>query len=197
MLTEAMGAQSSRLDMIRWLFRFSDWTRPHVIGAVSRASAEQLHQPGLIAGGVEDGSLFATLAHTVDAEEGWLARWMGAQEDAERDPVAYATIESIARQWEMVQQTRDAWLATLSAEDLDRPSRAYAGADGVVNTVPLWPMFFHVLNHTAHHRAEIYETLTRLGLPPEHEADVMDFAREQLGVISPFTVAPVSETNPA
>jgi uncharacterized damage-inducible protein DinB len=185
--------------MIRWLFRFSDWTRPQVIGAVSRASDEQLRQPGMIAGGVEDGSIFATLVHTVDAEESWLARWMGSVEDPEPDPVKYATVESTAQQWEIVQQTRDAWLAGLSADDLDRPSRAYAGADGAVSTVPLWPMFFHVLNHTAHHRAEIYETLTRLGLPPEHEADVMDFARDQLGVIAPFTVVPVPvpESNPS
>jgi uncharacterized damage-inducible protein DinB len=190
------GSPTTSLDMIRWLFRFSDWTRPHVIGAISRASDEQLRRPGAIAGGVEDGSIFATLVHTVDAEESWLARWMNTPEDPGPDPVKYATVESIARRWESVQQTRDAWLATLTAEDLDRPSRAYAGADGVVATVPLWPMFLHVLNHTAHHRAEIYETLTKLGLPPEHEADVMNFAREQLGVLSPFTVVPIPENDP-
>lgn len=178
-------------EMIRWFYSFNDWTRPQVIRAVSRASDEQIRQPKLIAGGGDDGSIFSALVHIVDAEESWLARWMEMLEDPAPDPEKYATVESTARQWEIVNETRDAWLASLTAEDFAKPARAYADANGKVITVPLWPMLFHVLNHTAHHRSEIYEALTKLGLPPQEEADVMDCLRAQLGVTDPFTVVPV------
>lgn len=187
------GLPTTSPEMIRWFYSFNDWTRPQVIDAVSRASDEQLRQPKLIVGGVEDGSIFSALVHIVDVEESWLARWMGTPEDPAPDPVKYATVESTARQWEIVNKTRDAWIAGLTAEDFTKPARAYAAADGKVTTVPLWPMLFHVLNHTAHHRSEIYEALTRLGLPPEQEPDVMDCVRDQLGIVEPFTVVPISQ----
>lgn len=185
------SAPISTLEMLRWFYEFNDWTRPQVLDAVSQVSDDQLRQPGLIVGGVEDGSIFSTLVHIVDVEESWLARWMGTPEDPAPDPVKYATVASTAAQWEIVNQTRVDWLAGLTVDDLFRPSRAYQGANGAITTIPLWPMLFHVLHHTTHHRAEVYEALTKLGFPPPVEADVMDFARHDLGVIDPFTVVPV------
>ncbi|CAN5652700.1 hypothetical protein BH09CHL1_BH09CHL1_14770 [soil metagenome] len=181
-------ASSSSIDMIRWFYSFNDWTRPQLIRAIARISDEQMRQPGLIFGGIEDGSIFSAIVHIVDVEESWLARWMGTPEDPAPDPVKYATLESTAAQWEIVSQIRDAWLATQTAEDLNAISRVYTGSDGVVSSMPLWPVLFHIPNHTAHHRSEIYEALTKLSFPPEEEPDVIDFLRDQLGVVPPYTV---------
>ncbi|MGH2548837.1 MAG: DinB family protein [Thermomicrobiales bacterium] len=185
----------SNVDMIRWLYAFNDWTRPQLIRAIARISDEQMRQPGLIVGGIEDGSIFSAIVHIVDVEESWLARWMGTPEDPAPDPVKYATLESTATQWEIVNQTRDAWLATLTADDLNVISRVYTGSDGVVSNMLLWPVLFHIPNHTAHHRSEIYEALTKLGFPPEEEPDVIDCLRDQLGVIPPYTVVAMPPGN--
>jgi uncharacterized damage-inducible protein DinB len=185
--TQYLPMTGSEVAMIRWLFTFNDWTRPQVIDAVGQLSEEQLRQPGAVAGGLGDGSVLASLVHLVDVEESWLARWMGTKEDPGPDPVKYGTLESTANQWEIVDQTRDAWLATLTGADLAKPFRSYTGADGKTTTVPLWPALFHVLIHTSHHRGEIYEALTRLGSPPQIEPDLLDFGTLQAGVKLPFT----------
>ena len=185
--TQYLPMSGSEAVMIRWMYTFNDWTRPQVIEAVGRLTDAQLRQPGAITGGLGSGSVFDTLVHLVDVEESWLARWMGTPEDPGPDPVTYATLESTAKQWEIIDQTRDAWLATLTGDQLAAPFRAYTETNGSVTTVPLWPALFHVLNHTAHHRAEIYEALTRFGLPPQIEPDVLDFGTWQAGVRKPFT----------
>ena len=183
--TQYLPMTGSEVAMIRWLYAFSNWTRPQVIDAISQLSEEQLRQPGAIVGGMGDGSILKSLIHLVGAEEHWLSRWMRAEEEPEPDNIG--SLESTAKRWEKVDQTRDAWLATLTGADLAAPFRSYTGADGNTATVPLWPALFHVLIHTSHHRGEIYEALTRLGSPPQIEPDLLDFGTLQAGVVLPFT----------
>ncbi|MGH2547900.1 MAG: DinB family protein, partial [Thermomicrobiales bacterium] len=165
------------VETIRLLFRFNDWTFPQMVRAVSRLSDERFHQPGVIAGGVRDGSIYAAFSHLAYVEEDWLIRWMGRSEEQSIDPAHYATLETIANHRESVKQTRDTWLANLSSDELNRVFRSLIDDEGVVRTFSLWPVLFNVPIHTSHHRAEIYEALTRFGVPPQEEPDLIDYVQ--------------------
>jgi uncharacterized damage-inducible protein DinB len=102
---------------------------------------------------------------------------MGRTDDTTIDLAHYATLETIANHRETVNQTRDAWLAHLSSDELNRVFRSLTGEDGVVRTFPLWPVLLNVPIHTSHHRAEIYEALTRFGVPPQEEPDLIDYVQ--------------------
>lgn len=165
------------IEMIRLLFGFNDWTFPQMFRAISRVSDEQFRQPEVIAGGVRDGSIYSAFGHLAYVEEDWLIRWMDRAEDASIDLAHYATLETIANHRETVKQTRDTWLANLSSAELSRVFRSRTGEDGVVRSFPLWPVLFNVPIHTSHHRAEIYEALTRFGVPPQEEPDLIDYVQ--------------------
>jgi uncharacterized damage-inducible protein DinB len=118
---------------------------------------------------------------------------MGRDEDAAIDLANYATLETIANHRETVKQTRDTWLANLSSDELNRIFRSRTGDDGVVRSFPLWPVLFNVPIHTSHHRAEVYEALTRLGFPPQEEPDLIDYVQLHPETISTTT----EEADPA
>jgi uncharacterized damage-inducible protein DinB len=169
--------QPPAIEMIKFLFGFNDWTFPQMVRAISRVSDEQFRQPGVIAGGVRDGSIYSAFSHLAYVEEDWLIRWMDRAEDTSIDLAHYATLETIANHRETVRQTRDTWLANLSSSELNRVFRSRTGEDGVVRAFPLWPVLFNVPIHTSHHRAEIYEALTRFGVPPQEEPDLIDYVQ--------------------
>ncbi|CAN5652750.1 hypothetical protein BH09CHL1_BH09CHL1_14780 [soil metagenome] len=177
MTTSSSFASPTAIEMIRLLFRFNDWTFPQMVRAISRISDEQYRQSGVMAGGVRDGSIYSTFGHLAYVEEDWLIRWMGQAEDTSIDLAHYATLETIANHRETVKQTRDTWLANLSSEELNRVFRSRTGDDGIARTFPLWPVLFNVPIHTSHHRAEIYEALTRFGVPPQEEPDLIDYVQ--------------------
>jgi hypothetical protein len=53
---------------LRWLYQFHDWARPRLLVAAERLDDFDRLRPGTIAGGNEDASLQAALAHILGAE---------------------------------------------------------------------------------------------------------------------------------
>lgn len=168
---------SPRLELVRWSMRFLDWAREPLLAAAARLEADALARPGVIAGGVGDGSVLAGLVHLCDGEEAWLGQWMD-------QPATFAwnaptTLAALAARWQEVAARRAAWLATLDEPALDTTTDLRRGDVGP-GPVALWQRMLHLGDHTAVHSGEIRAALTALGAPPV-EADPFLFALTDAG----------------
>jgi uncharacterized damage-inducible protein DinB len=185
------------LDLIRWLFNFSDWTGRQTSQAIAKATIEQLSEPGVIAGGHGDGSLLAAYAHLVGAEAFWFGRWTHTLHLPYPDDLDESSLPSLNRLWARVTADRAAWLAQLTAADLTADYMELQGDEGGPRVAPLWPALVHVAFHSAHHRAEIYEALTKFGCPPAAEPDMIDFTYGVLGGVPPSGVRVLDQFAPS
>jgi uncharacterized damage-inducible protein DinB len=156
------------LELVRWLCGYQAWTWGHLLAAARGLDEERLRRPGTIPGGNDDGSVFAALAHIVDAEETWLRRWQGRE--ARPPGSGPAGLDEIADWRDAVERERGIYLDQLDAGALARPFDPCWAAKGVL----LWHAIVHVVTHSAHHRAEASTALTALGSPPA-DLDVIDF----------------------
>ncbi|MDQ4149145.1 MAG: DinB family protein, partial [Actinomycetota bacterium] len=129
-----------------------------------------------VPGGNEDGSLLATLAHTVGAETVWMERWEGG--DPSKLPGAgdFADLETIVGAWSEVEERRSRWMSRLSEARLREEVRYVSVRLGTLERFPLWQTILHLSNHTTHHRAEACTALSALGSPVE-TVDLIDFMR--------------------
>jgi len=158
-------------DVVRYLCEFRNGVRPAIVQAIADAKVVNVHRPGVIPGGVEDGSVFAAFVHIVDVEESWLhERLLGEGDKDGPEPERYRDIESVAAIWEQVSADWASYLDGKSEGDLAAPFELGRGV-----SVPTYTIALHVFNHTTHHRAEIWSALTSFGEHPP-ELDVLDYA---------------------
>jgi uncharacterized damage-inducible protein DinB len=158
-------------DVLRAFCAFRNGTRPTIAATIAAANPHDVYRPGVIPGGVGDGSVFAAYVHIVDVEESWLReRLMGEGDTDGSDPERYRDIAAVTAIWEEVGATWSVWLAERSAADLEALFRLGRGTE-----VPTYLVVMHVFNHTTHHRAEIWSALTSFGMQPP-ELDVLDWA---------------------
>jgi len=158
-------------DVIRYLCDFRNGVRPRIVRAIAGANPDDVHRPGIIAGGVGDGSVVATFVHIVDVEESWLhERLLGEGTKDGPDPERYRDVDSVAAIWERVSAAWALYLDGKTEEDLAQPFEVVPGA-----SVPTFVIALHVFNHTTHHRAEIWTALTSFGEHPP-ALEVLDYA---------------------
>ncbi len=161
------------IEVFRYLFDYQFWAGERLFAAVERCDVNRW--PRAIAGGHGDGSLFATIAHMVGAEQRWFERWHGVPLAQLRDDSDYGSVGAIVAEWRDVQQRRREWLASLAGEALASDVR-YTAVSGTEECTPLWQTLLHVANHTTHHRSEACVALTSHGAPPQ-SVDLIDFVR--------------------
>ena len=161
------------IEVVRYLFAYHAWAGERLFAAVERCDVNRW--PKAIAGGHGDGSLFATLAHMVGAEQRWYQRWHGVPLAELRDDGHYGTVVEVAGEWREVQRKRRDWLASMTGESLSGDV-CYVASRGAEERNPLWQTLLHVANHTTHHRAEACVALTSHGAPPQ-SVDLIDFIR--------------------
>lgn len=147
-----------QFDMIRAMAHYSDWANGQLIEAAERIDDAKLDEP--IEMGM--GSLRRTLIHLLSGESVWLARWKNETETPwpnETRPMKPATIrEAFIATW----QQREAFLASLSANDLPRV-QTYRDSKGELFKASLSDMIIQGLVHSIHHRAQAVNMIRRLG----------------------------------
>lgn len=163
------------LDVVRWLCNFQGWAGTHIFDAVVPLHEASVRTPGLIAGGQDDGSLFATLAHIAAAGETWLSRWEGNQRATLRDGSDFSDVAAIQKSWIAVERRLAALLRVVTQSHLDGTLHYFTTA-GAPQSLPLGQTILHATMHSAHHRAEAAVALTALGSPPRG-LDLLDFMR--------------------
>ena len=142
------------------LYDYGYWANRKLFEAVATLTPEEFTQP--VAGSY--GSIRNTLVHTVSAEWGWLERCGGPTRGPALKAEDFATFESLAATWTLVEGHVRGFLAGLSDDDLTR----------VVEFTPLFTMrsgelgalMQHAANHAVHHRGQVALLLRALGHPP-------------------------------
>jgi uncharacterized damage-inducible protein DinB len=161
------------VESMQTCFRYGDWAQMQMLERAGALSDEALDRPFEM--GV--GTLRATLTHTYDAEFWWFRSWTREPEPHYRKMSKTTPIAALrAASVEYVGE-RDAYIASLSAEDLKRVVRAYAQPDMRVQ-FRLGETMLELCGHGTHHRAQALNMLRHVGaeLP---KLDMYIWAREQ------------------
>jgi uncharacterized damage-inducible protein DinB len=150
-----------RVADVKTIYEYHYWVMARILDRTGRVSDEQFVAPAP----APSGSLRGTLAHILDAECAWRARWQGqALAPLLRDEEFPASADLTAR-WRENEAAMRAYLATLSDADLDR-AITYRSWNGQTYTHILWQMLIHVANHGTQHRGEAALLLTEYGYSP-------------------------------
>jgi len=143
------------------LYQYNDWANAQLMDIAAVLDDTDYRRDF----GQAWGSVHGTLAHLLDAESIWWARWHGESPQGTPDGAAFADLAALRARWQPFQQERLAWLGGLSADDLNRPL-AYKNTKGTPFTQPLWWQLYHVINHGTDHRGYLSVMLTELGHAP-------------------------------
>jgi uncharacterized damage-inducible protein DinB len=152
-------------DEIKLMFEYNSWANHRILAACAKVSPEQY---GASAGlGVGYTSLRATVVHIMDAERNWrlicqggaLADW---EELSEAD---LPTLESLVERWQTEQGEMQAYIGSLTDDDLQGIVR-YTLDTGTVRQRVLWHCLYHLANHGTQHRSEAAALLTSFGQSP-------------------------------
>jgi uncharacterized damage-inducible protein DinB len=161
------------LQDLTTLYAFNTWARVRMLGAVAPLD-EAAYRKHL---GNSFGSIHATLAHIVGAEEIWLRRWRGETPTALLSADTFRSFHDVRAHWEGVEASRQQFLAALTDADVLRDVH-YTDTRGNQHVTPLWQLMQHVVNHSTYHRGQITTMLRQVGATPM-PTDLIFFYREQ------------------
>ncbi len=150
-------------EMLATMFDYNAAMNVRLLDFAAKVPDEQLDAPS----GYSVGSLRQTLWHTVIVEAGW-GRFCRSIEVDRTQPPPIAPTDTIAIfqafQTEESGQMR-AFLAGLSDDDF-AATLTQKSSDGSERSFIRWQVLTHILYHSAQHRSEIAEMLTRCGQSP-------------------------------
>jgi uncharacterized damage-inducible protein DinB len=156
----------------RELLLYMVWADRLTLGALRGVPPDHLNR----AAGVSFGSLQGTLVHTLSTQRRWLARFAGL---AESPPLATADFPDLITwimAWEESASEVEAFLASLTDEQLQLPLRWTSNQEAV--SAPLWQAVLHLVNHSTYHRGQVVSLLRQMGYPPP-STDLISFFRER------------------
>jgi len=116
------------------------------------------------------GSIMGTLNHVLWADHLWMSRLDGGtgSDVALTDSAAFTPTPAV---WAAERFRMDAritlWAETIHAIDLTGDLSWYSGAMGRDVTKPKALCVIHFFNHQTHHRGQVHQMLTALGLGPD------------------------------
>jgi uncharacterized damage-inducible protein DinB len=174
---EAVGGRVDQ-EMLRSLFAYNHWVNDRLLALVEQVAPERLQEQ---MGGSFD-SIQGTAAHILQGELFYYYRWIGQQQPQGRRPSERRTIGELRALWAENRALIDAFLERLTPEQLYTPLRYGRRNSQATYELPLWKIMLQMINHGTHHRAELADMLTRVGLEPP-PTDLIVFFEEQAGPI--------------
>lgn len=151
-------------EEIRELYEYNAWANRRVLEACSTLTDEQLSRDL----GSSFRSVRGTLVHIVSGEWLWLERWRGrspAMAEVEQFANHLTSLASIRTCWERMERDLLAFVAALSAADLERTVE-YRNLGGNRFAYSLRSMLQHLVNHNSYHRGQVTTMLRQLGATP-------------------------------
>lgn len=161
------------LEDFRLLYDFNSWANHRILDACTPLTDEQFTRHL----GNSFPSVRDTLFHICGAEWIWLERWHGRSPNAIPSAADYPTLEAVRRRWADVERDLRDYVASLTAEDLQRILN-FKTLAGVPHSQPLWQCLQHVANHSTYHRGQITTMLRQLNAKPVG-TDMIAFYRER------------------
>jgi len=152
---------SPMVEMLRTLYRCSDWANRRVLDAVEQITEAGFLTP--IEGG--SGSVRDTLVHTMQAQMIWLYRARQLPPPGRLNPAQFPSVDAVRTRWQAIQAETAVFIAELDEMACIRKI-TYVNNAGERWTYPIWQMLLHQANHATQHRSEIAVALTQLGHSP-------------------------------
>ena len=147
--------------MLATMFAYNADRNARMLTLTGNLSNKQLDAPT----GYSMGSLRKTLWHIVIVEYGWRSRCQGIETRGLPPPVEPTASAEALRSFAQEEATRaQAYLAEISEDDLMTPFTTKRG-EQTAQLIP-WHVLVHICHHSAQHRSEVAELLTRYGHSP-------------------------------
>lgn len=154
---------SSLLSTIRGLIAYTIWADRTVLADLGSARPEDLTRET----GTSFHTLLGTMAHILGSEQLWLSRFLGIPLERIPNVDDYPTIESLTSAFEDFWPQLEFFLASLSADQLERDF-TWTNLAGETHTAPFRTVLLHFANHATYHRGQIVSLLRQLGYIPPH-----------------------------
>ncbi|MCA1666394.1 MAG: DinB family protein, partial [Thermomicrobia bacterium] len=153
------GSSMLGKGLLATMFDYNAGTDARLLDCAARVSDAQLDAPT----GYSVGSLRQTLWHTLIVAYGWRSQCQGVDARALPFPVEPTATIAAFQTFQQEEAARvQAFVAAASEDDLagrvtlKRP-------DGTERSLTQWQILTHILYHSAQHRSEMAELLTRYG----------------------------------
>ena len=159
-------------DLVRTLYRYSEWATARILDTASRLTPSELEAPS----GASFSSIRETLVHIMAAQLIWLTRWQGTSPTSLLDAREFPDLASIRARWDQIEADTRRLVATLTDAELARVVE-YTNTRGERWAYPLWQQVVHQVNHATFHRGEVAAALTHLGHSPG-ELDLLIYVDE-------------------
>ncbi|HEX3131235.1 MAG TPA: DinB family protein [Thermoanaerobaculia bacterium] len=140
------------------LLLYTLWADRQILQAVRQVGTEDLTRDA----GISFGSMLGTLAHILGAERMWLSRFAGAGLDRVPSIEDFPTLPAWIVGWEETAAGLEAFLASLSDEQLVAPV-TWTNTRGATFTRPLWQPVLQLINHSTYHRGQVVSLLRQMG----------------------------------
>ena len=146
----------------RMLLDYNRWATAKIIDRSRELSDEEYRRalPGLAYA-----SIHGCLVHIAGGETQWLDRWQGKTPTDRLTEADLPSLDDVVSQLDSIEAQMDAFLATLSDDDLTSREGPLPGPPPV-RTRPLGYMIAHVVNHGTQFRSEAAVALTALDHSP-------------------------------
>ncbi|MGB1287741.1 MAG: DinB family protein, partial [Aggregatilineales bacterium] len=155
------------INAIKLMFAYNNWANEKILATAKKITLEQLTTKQ----DVSWGSLRGTLVHTLDCEWGWRVLLQHGENVPVLNADDFPDVASIRTHWHKEETAWDAYLDSLSDDDVD-DIITYGSPDNK-RSQTLWHCLYHVVNHGMQHRSECAVMLTNFGQSPGE----IDFAQ--------------------
>ncbi len=149
------------VELVRTLYRYSDWANQRILDTAAAVSPEQFQADV----GASYSSLQETLVHVMSSQWMWLMRWTGTSPQVLIDPSGFSDLAAVRARWAEVEADTQKFIAALDSKQLGQVIN-YLTTKGEPRSYPLWQPMLQQINHATQHRSEAAVMLTDFGHSP-------------------------------
>lgn len=167
------------LEMLLSLFAYNKWVNARLLSLVEQVADERLKEQM----GGSFNSIQGTVAHILQGELFYYYRWIGQQQPRDQRPSDAPNLGALVEMLKIQEGHIDTFLGKLTPNDLSATLRYGRRGGEQQHELPLWQVMLQMINHGTHHRAELSDMLTRVGLEPP-PTDLIVYYEERAGPVS-------------
>jgi uncharacterized damage-inducible protein DinB len=172
LISETGGELTMKIDEIKLLYDYNDWTDARILAACARVSPEQYAAPAVSGSGLR--GLRETMVHILDNTWQQRITLQGFYKEPLADAAAYdatelhedalPTFAALQARWMTEQREMRAYIDKLTEATLNGVIRYVI--PGAVRQLFVWQILVDLILHATQHRSEAAVLLTRFGQSP-------------------------------
>jgi uncharacterized damage-inducible protein DinB len=181
------------VDLIKRLHQHRAWVNENLLDVAVRLNAEQLHQPFPIG----QGSIWKSLVHLYAGEFVWLEALLGNDDPVVRGDLprqipgnqlgegGFATLDELRREWTLLEERWQRYLAELSLEALETPVYKWRSAAGQSQRYATRrsDVLLHVCTHAQYTTAQVVNMLRHVGVERLPDTMLITLARQEMATL--------------